>query len=93
MADSRIVRAKVYCREIVNSASAGYNHSTGERTVHPGWEKVSFSFVNGNDPNSENARFWEASPGGDFWMNIQNPQAQGLFELGKEYYVDLTPAE
>lgn len=85
------VRAKVYVREVVKAASAGYRE--GVRNVYPGWEKVSFAFVNGNDPNSENAKFWEASPGGDFWMNIQNPGAQGLFELGKEYYVDLTPAE
>ena len=90
--DGRTIRAKVYCRGIEKTAHSYYN-SSGERQISGGWEKVSFSFVNGNDPNSENAKFWEASPGGDFWMNIQNPDAQGWFDLGKEYYIDLTPAE
>lgn len=40
----------------------------------------------------ENIRFAEATPWGDIWLDINNPAALEQFEVGKEYYVDFTPA-
>jgi hypothetical protein len=42
-----------------------------------------------NDPNHENSKFWEATPSGSFSMDTIKPQN---FEVGKEYYIDITPA-
>lgn len=46
-----------------------------------------------NDPAHENTKFWEASPNGDLRLGCINLAAADRFELGKEYYVDFTPAD
>lgn len=40
----------------------------------------------------EDQRFAKASPSGEFRILIDNPAAQEMFELGKAYYFDATPA-
>lgn len=55
---------------------------------------VKLSPVYGNgDPNHENTKFWKASPSGSLSLGTINPEAAKVFELGKEFYVDFTPAE
>lgn len=55
---------------------------------------VVLSPVYGNgDPNHENTRFWEQSPSGEIKLGTIKPQAWQAFELGREYYIDFTPAE
>lgn len=44
------------------------------------------------DPNSENAKFWKWTPGGSLVFNCVNPDAIKQLELGKEYYLDISPA-
>ena len=46
-----------------------------------------------NDPNHENTKFWQSSPGGSFQMNCVNAAAVAAFVLDKEYYLDFTPAD
>lgn len=46
-----------------------------------------------NDPNHENHKFWGATPCGSIELGTVNPEAWKQFELGKEYYVDFTPAD
>jgi hypothetical protein len=43
--------------------------------------------------SDENKAFWAASPAGDINLGTVNGDAAAQFELGKEYYVDFTPAE
>jgi hypothetical protein len=43
-------------------------------------------------PNEENKAFWQATPCGSIELTINNPEGVKVFELGKEYYVDFTPA-
>lgn len=45
-----------------------------------------------NDPKHENSRFWDYSPSGEIRLGTVNPDAWQAFEIGKEYYVDFTPA-
>lgn len=45
-----------------------------------------------DDPNSENKKFWDASPSGQLELGTINPDAWCQFELDKEYYLDFTPA-
>lgn len=42
--------------------------------------------------NPENKRFWEATPNGHLNLTINNPAAAGIFESGRYYYLDFTPA-
>lgn len=53
-------------------------------------ESVSFEAVIGD--SDENKSFSEATPSASLRMWISNPSARGVFENGKEYYVDFTPA-
>ena len=46
-----------------------------------------------NDPQSENGQFWEATPSGEIKLSINNPGGAEVFEIGREYYVDFTPAD
>ena len=39
----------------------------------------------------EDVRFSKATPNGSLEMQIDNPQAQAQFELGKYYYFDALP--
>ncbi|MHB1273619.1 MAG: hypothetical protein ACYCZD_12795 [Rhodanobacter sp.] len=41
----------------------------------------------------EDQRFQEATPSGSFEMLCTNPAANAQFELGKNYYFDITPAD
>ncbi|TAM72312.1 hypothetical protein EPN44_15955 [bacterium] len=41
----------------------------------------------------EDQRFQEATPSGTFEMLCTNPAANDQFELGKDYYFDITPAD
>jgi hypothetical protein len=47
------------------------------------------------DPKHENKAFWDATPQGEISLGISNPQAYAEFEsrIGKEFYIDFTPAE
>lgn len=46
-----------------------------------------------NDPNSENKKFWDASPGGQLTLNCVNTAAVEQFKIGQEFYLDFTPME
>lgn len=54
--------------------------------------KMRFGVVYSSDPNSENKKFWDATPGGLIELTTVNENAVKAFEIGKEYYVDFTPA-
>lgn len=77
-------------------------YERSERDGKGGWTKLDpielrtivLSPVFGNgDPEHENTKFWQASPSGEIKLGTVNPAAWQAFELGKEYYVDFTPAE
>lgn len=48
-------------------------------------------YANG-DPNHENSKFWEMTPGGSFNVATVNKAAVESMVLGAEYYIDITPA-
>jgi hypothetical protein len=55
---------------------------------------VVLSPVYGNgDPDHENTKFWEASPSGEIKLGTINPAAWEAFDLGREFYIDFTPAD
>lgn len=43
-------------------------------------------------PNEENKRFTKASPSGEIWISIDNPEASVQFVPGREYYVTFDDA-
>ena len=46
------------------------------------------------DPSiPEDQRFMEATPSGELKFYVSNPAVIGGFEIGKNYYIDLTPCE
>lgn len=45
------------------------------------------------DDCEENKSWSKYTPGGDLTLWINNPPAKGKLEPGKEYFLDITPAE
>ena len=76
------VRAKFRC-DGINKSLSGRDEIT----------TIVLNPVYSNDPNSENAQFWKYTPQGRVELGTINIEAAKRFELGKEYYVDFTPAE
>lgn len=54
---------------------------------------IVLSPVYSDKPDSENRKFWDASPTGEIKLGTVNPEAWQQFELGKEYYVEFRAAE
>jgi hypothetical protein len=44
------------------------------------------------DGSEENKQYFKWTPNGSIVLGILNPTAAAIFEPGKEYYVDFTPA-
>jgi hypothetical protein len=51
-----------------------------------------FPVYGNGDPHHENTKFWASSPSGKFELNCVNENATAMFKIGKEYYIDITPA-
>lgn len=54
--------------------------------------KIEMAPVCSEDPDHPNKAFWQATPNGKIEMQINNPSAIQQFEIGKEYYVEFSPA-
>jgi hypothetical protein len=78
------VRAKV---KLVGVKPAEGNYGDKEPPV-----TLEFYFVYSSDPNSENKKFWDYTPGGKIEMNLVKPETRKMFDMGKEYYIDFSPA-
>jgi hypothetical protein len=45
-----------------------------------------------NDPEHENSKFWAATPSGKLELGVIPEEVGNVFEIGKEYYIDITEA-
>jgi len=86
------VRAKFTVTSIERRQSAIWNPET--KTATPAeLQTITLAPVYDNgDPNHENTKFWQASPSGQIQLGTINAAAAAEFELGREYYIDFTPA-
>lgn len=73
-----MVRAKFKCESKSPSNEAGTQGTVQLRPVTSGSE--------------ENDRFFYLTPGGQVTLSTINESAYAQFEIGKEYYVDFSPA-
>ena len=71
------VRAKFCCRDKSKDEHNDYHNIVLEAVT---------------DGSDENKSFWKHTPSGRLEMSIDNPAAVEQFEVGKEYYLDFTPA-
>ena len=81
------VRAKFTCESITREFQRGWG--VHRDTVR---HTVKMRPVSGND-SDENKKFWDATPTGRIEIGCAKAETAGLFELGKDYYVDFTPAD
>lgn len=56
-------------------------------------EACDLNFMAVYNGSPENKKFWEATPAGSLTLSTVNRAAWEQFEEGKEYYLDITPAE
>lgn len=91
------VRAKFKVNAIrfsMGSRKSGRKDENGRDVYEPckmATIEMSPVYANG-DPNHENSKFWDASPGGKLELNCVNAAAVEQLELDREFYVDFTPA-
>lgn len=55
-----------------------------------GQREFTFTPVYDADPTSENGKFFTATPSGNLTIGCLNEAVD--FEVGKEYFIDITPA-
>ncbi|MCR2796178.1 hypothetical protein NQ094_09110 [Enterobacter kobei] len=72
------VRAKFFCQSIQKAEDDSY------RTIH-------MSPVTAD--TEENKAWSKFTPGGQLTMHVSNPAAFEQFEQGKEYFIDIQPAQ
>ncbi len=77
------VRAKFFCGEKTTFDPATTTYPEGTSSV------VLYPVTGGTD---ENNKFFQSTPSGKIELHIVNPQASAQFEVGKEYFVDITAA-
>lgn len=63
-----------------------------EVDYNPAARRLKFQAVC-NDGTEENAKFHKFTPFGEVLMTVDNPAALEQFQIGRQYYVDFTPAE
>ena len=80
------VRAKMRCTGRREWTNGGYD------AVQGGVE-VTLQAVYGTGQDDVNTGWSKHTPSGEVKLHITNPEAFKQFEIGKAYYVDLTPAE
>ncbi|ASP84152.1 hypothetical protein CDO26_05730 [Sinorhizobium meliloti] len=76
-----VVRAKFRCMSITHSFSTSRDYSAATVTLVPVWEQ-----------EGVNKGWSKTTPSGEIKMLITNPGAVDQFDLGKEYFIDFTPA-
>jgi hypothetical protein len=86
-----MVRCKFRVESVTQFASSKWDAETKKSTpctLH----SVSMSPVYSEDPSSENKKFWDATPSGKLEFQCVKAEAVSGFEIGKEYYIDIHPA-
>ena len=83
------VRAKFICMSIERRMSYHWNSITIEHEERE-MRTVTLTPVSGG--SEENKRFWNASPAGTLQLGMINLEAAEAFDIGKEYYLDISPA-
>jgi len=93
------VTAKFTCTGYTTSLQTTYPHKKEDGTTDASrpesveMRSVKFAPVYANnDPKHENSKFWNYTPMGSIDLGTINPGAWQHFEIGKEYYVDFSPA-
>jgi hypothetical protein len=62
-----------------------------DQSGKPNGYRVDMAPVYDSNPESENAKFFQATPWGQITLGVMNPAAAGAFTPGAEFYVDFTP--
>lgn len=79
-----MIRCKFYCAEVAKKVWSQVPHRVDA-------EEVTLQAVYGN--GEDNKAWSAATPSGRLQITITNPEAQGKFEPGKSYFLDIAPAE
>lgn len=74
---------------VYDEIEGGSRRQKYEKFLQP---TVQLSAVKDEDPQSENGKFWQATPMGTVSLTINNPRGAEVFEPGQDYYVDFSPA-
>lgn len=84
-------RCKMLC---VKEEKDAYRHTNADgeevKSITPKFILRPVHDPNGDD--SENHKFWSATPMGEFWLTISNPDGAEILQAGEYYYLDISHA-
>jgi hypothetical protein len=87
------VRAKFRVNSITRTEADYYDRAkNGDAVTKVPVAHIYLTAVYDANPESENGRFFHASPAGSIQLSTVNKAAADQFEEGKSYYIDFTPA-
>ncbi|MEW6209818.1 MAG: hypothetical protein AB1631_15750 [Acidobacteriota bacterium] len=91
---SQTVIAKFYVQSVERQGYPKRAKVDEAAEPHTTGVKVNLSPVYApDDKNHENHKFWEATPSGQLWMQINNPSAFDFFKEGEEVYLTFSKPE
>lgn len=77
------MRAKFVMQSLIEGTHEG-GHKTSTVKLRP---------VYSNEPGTENHQFWQATPSGSLEMHGLSKEVADQLIPGKEYFLDITPAD
>ncbi len=86
-----MTRAKFRVDSIERTRGNVQNFETKQWEPKEMWTLKASPVYQGSDPEAENTKFWQATPSGSLVLSTVNATALAGFDLGTEFYVDLTP--
>lgn len=88
--------ANIHCKFYVGSkmtiAASQGKLACWQINLSPIWESPATDAADRGNACRENRVFGKNTPNGSIQLTITNPLAAEAFEVGREYYVDFTPA-
>lgn len=82
-------RCKFYCSSIEKDSSTIWDNKKNAMISTISYNLELIPVISGSE---ENKQFFNSTPDGHFKLNIINAEAAKIFEIGKEYYIDITLA-
>lgn len=87
------MRCKMYLSSISkDKGDVAHYDENGQKVSKPGEVATLYFYpvYHQDDPDHENSKYWNATPGGQLTLNVVNAKAVEGLVAGREYYVDIS---
>lgn len=93
MSDKWFPYAAVAKFSVRSVLTEGYADHNGKPQISAVTVKLGPVYSDAADEQNENWKFTKATPQGEFWMRIENPDLFKTFEVGQTFYLPMVLAD